>query len=49
MFLSQSHGHSPFFILYKQDPLVPALQVKPDERFLIAWDVGTNIEGELAE
>ena len=49
MCVSRSHGHSPFFLLYKRDLIMPACQVEPDERFPLVWDVSLDVEGELAE
>ena len=38
-----------FFLLHKQDPVVPACQMELDDRFPITWDVSVDAEGELAK
>ena len=44
-----SHRHTPFFLLHKQDPVVPASQMEADNWFPITWDVSLDAEGKLAE
>ena len=43
------HGYTPFFLLHKQDPVVLARQMEPDDLFLITCNVSEDAKGELAE
>ena len=38
MLVARSHGHSPFFVTYKQDPLMPGRPLVADKRFPISLE-----------
>lgn len=38
MLSTRAHGHSPFVITYKQDPLVPGRPMEVDPRFPLTWE-----------
>ena len=49
MTVCRSHGHTPFFLLHKQDPFVAARPLEVDARYPIVWDSPPEAEGDLAE
>ena len=44
-----SHGHTPFFLLYKQEPFIVERPIEPDMRYPIKWDIDLAVESDLID
>ena len=49
MLTSRAHGFSPFFIIYKQEPLIPGRPLTVDDRFPLKWDSTNQEEVQYTE
>ena len=49
MCVSRLHSHTLFFLLCKQEPIVPECYMQPHDRSFIVWDSSLDIARRLAE
>lgn len=49
MLTARSHGHAPFFVVYKQDPIFPGRPLVLDDRFPLSIDSMGSEEGDYVQ
>lgn len=49
MLVAKSHGYSPFFLTYKQSPILPSRPLEVDPRHPVTIDSDGNAEAAYAE